>query len=62
MIDIIYNFFKIFIDCFMMFFDLEIPFYDDKTIKLGVLAIAFMTLVLIIVFVLEALGIIRKER
>lgn len=61
MIDVIYNCFKIFIDCFMLFFNLEVPFYDDNTIKLGVLVIAFMTLVAVIVFALKAIGIIRKE-
>lgn len=61
MIDVIINMFYIFWDCFMLVFDLEIPFYGEKKIQLGVLAIAFITLVIVITFVLKSIGIIRKD-
>lgn len=60
MIDIILNFCQIFWNCFMLVFNMEIPFYEEKTIKFGVLAIAFITLITIICFVLKSIGIIRK--
>lgn len=61
MIDVILNMFSIFWNCFMLFFNLEIPFYGEEKIKLGILAIAFITLVIVITFVLKSIGIIRKD-
>lgn len=60
MIDIILNMFKIFWDCFMLIFNIKIPFYGEREIQLGALAIAFITIVFVVYFVLKNIGIIRK--
>lgn len=60
MIDVLYESFKIFIDCFMLIFNWPIPFYDNVKIPLGVLAIAFLTLINVVYFTLKSIGIIRK--
>lgn len=60
MIDIIKNIFDLMIDFINSIFFLEIELTNDTNVYLGVLVCSFVTFVLILYFILKALGVIDK--